>query len=130
MVGAVGHELCLVMRKFSKSFNKQSDSLTVIATSVWPSGSGDGLVENRVRWCYEAPFLRKRSQNFGQIYQSDVLEKVVKPLNETLFVNKPWSSQQDFVSASKAKTSQVWLKNNLGTLTSLRRRIGRPAAPT
>lgn len=39
-------------------------------------------------------------------YQSDILEKVVKPLSDTLFAGKNWTFQQDSAQAHKAKTTQ------------------------
>ena len=46
-------------------------------------------------------------------YQSDILEKVVKPLNDTLFAGINWTFQQDSAPAHKAKTTQRWLEVNL-----------------
>lgn len=46
-------------------------------------------------------------------YQEDVLEKVVKPLNNTLFNKKHWVFQQDSAPAHKAKSTQLWLKKNV-----------------
>jgi len=44
-------------------------------------------------------------------YQSDILEKVVKPINDALFARINRTFQQD--SAHKAKITQLWLEVNL-----------------
>jgi len=45
-------------------------------------------------------------------YLDDVLEPIVKPLNQTLFKGQPWTFQQDSAPAHKAKSVQTWLKNH------------------
>jgi hypothetical protein len=39
-------------------------------------------------------------------YQSDISEKIVKPLSDTLFFGKNWTFQHDSTPAHKAKTTQ------------------------
>jgi hypothetical protein len=46
-------------------------------------------------------------------YQSDILEHVVKPLNNSLFSGNYWVFQQDSAPAHKAKTTQTWLESNV-----------------
>ena len=46
-------------------------------------------------------------------YQSDVLEKVVKPLSDTLFSGEQWIFQQDSAPTHKAKSTQRWLETNV-----------------
>ena len=45
-------------------------------------------------------------------YQNEILEKVVKPLNYTLFNGEDWTFQQDSAPSHKDKTTQMWLKNS------------------
>lgn len=46
-------------------------------------------------------------------YQSDILDGVVKPLNDTLFRGGYWVFQQDSAPAHKARTTQEWLRENV-----------------
>ena len=46
-------------------------------------------------------------------YQEDILEQVVKPLNDSLFNGEQWSFQQDSAPSHKAKTTQRWLTANV-----------------
>jgi len=46
-------------------------------------------------------------------YQNYILEKVVKPLSDILFVGKNWTFEQDSAPAHKAKTTKHWLEVNL-----------------
>ena len=47
------------------------------------------------------------------VYQEDVLQGVVKPLNTTLFNGQEWVFQQDSAPADKAKMTQEQLRRNL-----------------
>jgi len=47
------------------------------------------------------------------VYQEDVLQGVVKPLNTTVFNGQKWVFQQDSAAAHKAKTTQEWLGRNI-----------------
>jgi hypothetical protein len=47
------------------------------------------------------------------VYQEDVLQGVVKPLDVTFFSGQERVFQQDSVPAQKAKTTQEWLWRNL-----------------
>jgi len=47
------------------------------------------------------------------VYEEDVLQGVVKPLNMTLFNGQEWVFQQDSAPAHKTKTIQKWLWRNL-----------------
>ena len=44
-------------------------------------------------------------------YKEKILEKIVMPLNHTLFNGEDWTFQQDSAPPHKAKTTQAWLKN-------------------
>ena len=46
-------------------------------------------------------------------YQEDILEQVVKPLNDSLFNGEQWSFQQDSATSHKAKKTQRWLTANV-----------------
>jgi hypothetical protein len=52
-------------------------------------------------------------ENGVQMYQEDVLQRVVKHLNMTFFSGQDWVFQQDSFPAQKAKTTQEWLQKNL-----------------
>lgn len=43
----------------------------------------------------------------------DILEPIVKPLNNSLFENVDWTFQQDSAPAHKAKTVQKWLESEI-----------------
>ncbi|CAH1398244.1 unnamed protein product [Nezara viridula] len=43
----------------------------------------------------------------------DILEPVVKPLNDTLFAGSHWGFQQDSAPAHKARSTQQWLQKNI-----------------
>ena len=47
------------------------------------------------------------------LYQENMLQGVVKPLNMTLFNGQEWVFQQDSAPADKAKMTQDWLRRNL-----------------
>jgi inhibitor of nuclear factor kappa-B kinase subunit alpha len=47
------------------------------------------------------------------VYQENVLQGVVKPLNMTLFSGQEWVFQQGSAPAHKAKTTQEWLRRNI-----------------
>lgn len=72
---------------------------------VWWGVSYDGVTNLH--------FCEKGVKTSGKVYQESVLEAVVKPLNQSLFQNQPWTFQQDSAPAHKAKSTQTWLKNNL-----------------
>jgi len=46
------------------------------------------------------------------VYQEDVLQGVVKPLNTSVFSGRKWVFQQDSAPAHKAKKTQEWLQRN------------------
>ncbi|CAH1404457.1 unnamed protein product [Nezara viridula] len=46
-------------------------------------------------------------------YQDDILEPVVRPLNDTLFAGSHWVFQQDSAPADKARSTQQWLQKNI-----------------
>ena len=47
------------------------------------------------------------------VYQEDVLQGVVKPLNTTAFNGQKWVFQQVSAPAHKAKMTQEWLQRNI-----------------
>jgi hemolysin-activating ACP:hemolysin acyltransferase len=49
----------------------------------------------------------------ARVYQEDVLQGVVKPLNTTLFNGQNWVFLQDSAPAHKAKTTQEWLQRHV-----------------
>lgn len=72
---------------------------------VWAGVSAVGLPD--LHFCETG--VKTQAKN----YQSDILDKVVLPLNNTLFAGKHWTFQQDSAPAHKAKTTQRWLKDNI-----------------
>jgi len=54
-------------------------------------------------------FCEKGVKTGAQVYQEDVLQGIVKPLNTTLFTGQKWVFQQDSAPAHKAKMTQDWL---------------------
>lgn len=107
-----------------ESFNKQNDRVYALSSRhasevspriqrghhpasvmVWWGVAYDGVTELH--------FCEKGVKTSAKVYQTNVLENVVKPLNKTLFANKPWTFQQDSAPAHKAKTTQEWLKNHV-----------------
>lgn len=58
-------------------------------------------------------FCEKGVKTGASVYQKNVLEGVVKPLNTTLFKGQHWVFQQDSAPAHKAKSTQDWLRTNV-----------------
>lgn len=75
------------------------------AVMVWWGVAYDGVTQ--LHFCEQG--VKTRAAN----YQTDILENVVKPLNDTLFAGKHWIFQQDSAPAHKAKSTQRWLELNL-----------------
>jgi inhibitor of nuclear factor kappa-B kinase subunit alpha len=53
-------------------------------------------------------FCKKGVQTGARVYQEDMLQGVVKPLNTTVFSGQKWVFQQDSAPAHKAKITQEW----------------------
>lgn len=49
----------------------------------------------------------------AKYYQEEVLEKIVRPLNDSLFDGEDWTFQQDSAPSHRAKSTQMWLENNV-----------------
>ena len=64
---------------------------------VWCGVSYEGVTQ--LHFCEQG--VKMHAVN----YQTDILETVVKPLNETLFVGRHWIFQQDSLPAYKAKST-------------------------
>nr|BAN21458.1 unkown protein [Riptortus pedestris] len=64
--------------------------------------------------CYDGTtmlhFCENGVKTSAKNYQDDILEPVVKPLNETLFAGSHWVFQQDSAPAHKARSTQQWLR--------------------
>ena len=61
-----------------------------------------------------APHFCEESVKTGaQVYQEDVLQAVVKPLNTAIFSGQKWVFQQDSAPAHKAKMTQELLWRNV-----------------
>jgi hypothetical protein len=58
-------------------------------------------------------FYEKGAKTSAQVYQEDMLQGIVKPLNTSLFNGQEWVFQQDSSPAHKAKTTQEWLERNV-----------------
>jgi hypothetical protein len=55
-------------------------------------------------------FCEKCVKTGARVYQEDVLQGVVKPLNTTVFSGQKWVFQQNSAPAHKAKATQQWLR--------------------
>lgn len=113
-----------------EKFNKQNDrvyarSAQEAATLVPRVEKGHHPASVMVWWgvSYDGVcsihFCEKGVKTAAKNYQRDILNNVVKPLNETMFKNQPWTFQQDSAPAHKAKTTQEWLKNHLPDFISI-----------
>lgn len=71
---------------------------------VWLGASYQGMTE--------VHFCEKGVKTGAMVYQNTVLDKVVKPLSQTLFKNQHWVFQQDSAPAHKAKSTQQWFREN------------------
>lgn len=71
---------------------------------VWVGASYSGLTE--------VHFCEKGVKTGAEVYQTTILDLVVKPLSQNLFKNQPWVFQQDSAPAHKAKTTQNWFQVN------------------
>ena len=58
-------------------------------------------------------FCKKGVKTGVRVYQQDMLQGAVKPLNMTLFSGQEWVFQQDSVPAQKVNSTQEWLQRNL-----------------
>jgi hypothetical protein len=57
-------------------------------------------------------FCEKGVKNGARVYQDNVLQGDMKPLNTTVFNGQKWVFQQDSAPVHKAKTTQEWLWRN------------------
>jgi hypothetical protein len=55
-------------------------------------------------------FFEKGVKTGAQVYQEDMLQGIMKPLNTSLFNGQEWVFQQDSSPAHTAKTIQEWLE--------------------
>jgi hypothetical protein len=58
-------------------------------------------------------FCEKGVKTGAQVYQEDVLQGVVKPLNTTVFSCQKWVFQQDSAPVHKVVTAEEWLQRNV-----------------
>jgi hypothetical protein len=63
-------------------------------------------------------FCKKGVKTGARVYQEDVLQGVVKPLNTTLFTGQKCVFQQDSAPAFGAKMTQEWLRGHVQTFIS------------
>jgi len=54
-------------------------------------------------------FLRERGETDAECTKEDMLQRVAKHLNMTLFNDQEWVPQQDSAPAHKTKMAQEWL---------------------
>jgi len=88
-------------RRGSKGAERSSPSYII----VWWGVSYQGVTPLH--------FCEKGVKTGARVYQEDVLQEVVKPLNPTLFNGQKWIFQQDSAAAHKAKTTQEWLRRHV-----------------
>lgn len=55
-----------------------------------------------------AYFCEKGVKTSANVYQQTVLNRIVEPLNQTMFQDRHWIFQQDSAPAHKARTTQTW----------------------
>ena len=70
----------------------------------------DGMVGCIVPGVDIPPFRRNGVKTEVKVYLEDVLESVMKPLNNTLFSGRPWVFQQDSASVYQARMTWGWLQ--------------------
>ena len=63
-------------------------------------------------------FCEKAVETGARVYQEDVLQGVVKPLNTTVFNNQKWVFQQDSAPTHMARTTREWLRRHVPTFIS------------
>jgi len=63
-------------------------------------------------------FCEKGVKTGARVYQEDMLQGVMKPLNTTLFNGQKWVFQQDSAPEHRAKTTQEWLWRHAPTFIS------------
>jgi len=63
--------------------------------------------------CYRDHFCEKGVRTGAHVYQTTILDPIVRPLNNTLFKGIGWVFQQDLAPGHKAKMTQEWLENNV-----------------
>jgi hypothetical protein len=113
-----------------EKFNKQNDRIYAKSSKEVPlkikkvkksHHPGSIMVWAGVSCVGKAPlvFVEKGVKVRARNYQTDILEKVVEPLNIDLFNGKPWTFQQDSAPAHKAKTTQNWLKTHIPDFISI-----------
>jgi inhibitor of nuclear factor kappa-B kinase subunit alpha len=64
-------------------------------------------------------FCEKGVKTDARMYQEDVLQGVVTPLNTALFSGQKWVFQQDSAPAHKVKTTQEWLRRHVPAFISI-----------
>ena len=72
-----------------------------------------GLVGGSHQEVTHLHFCEQGVKTGAWVYQEDVLQGAVKPLNMTVFNGQKWLFQQDLAPAHKAKTTQEWLWQNV-----------------
>ena len=58
-------------------------------------------------------FCEKGVKTNGKNYRENVHERVVKPLNNSLFNGEEWTFQQDSAPVHKARATQDWLRTEI-----------------
>lgn len=107
-----------------ESFNKQNDRIYARSVKDIPQCQrkvkrthhpGSVMVWAGVSWWGKAPlhFVERGVKVKAKNYLDDVLEPIVRPLNQSLFNGEDWTFQQDSAPAHKAKMVQNWLHNNI-----------------
>ena len=113
-----------ILRRFSigKLTEFMPQQLEKLVTRL--QGSGETIILLLSWFCwgvsYDATtklhFSGKVVKTSAKVYETTVLEPVVKLFNNTLFGNKHWSFKQDLASARKANSTKVWLWGIFRTL--------------
>ncbi|XP_026758430.2 uncharacterized protein LOC113517886 [Galleria mellonella] len=85
-------EAAQVVKKVKRSYHPAS-------VIVWWGMSYQGVTKLH--------FCEKGVKTSAKMYQNTLLDRVVKPLSNTLFKNIPWTFQQDSAPGHKARTTQA-----------------------
>jgi len=103
-----------------EQYNNQHNKIYTQKSLQVRSGSAGGHHPSYVMVWWEVShhgatplhFCEKGVKTGARVYQEDMLQGVVKPLNATVFSGQKWVFQQDSAPAHKAKTIQEWLQRN------------------
>ncbi|XP_068083479.1 uncharacterized protein [Anabrus simplex] len=117
-------EIINLVKDFLESFNVENDRVYASSTReaskkvpkirrahhpssvmVWSGVSYSGTTQLH--------FCEEDVKTSARVYESTVLEPIVKNLSGTLFKNQPWTFQPDSAAAHKTTSTQGWLQRHV-----------------